>query len=1094
MSNDRVGVSQVGERQYWGRLVTAALVATSLLTVGCDPGGGEGSEEETVFGSLQGACKKKGAQNWGAGDIELATVRLEMEGAPAGGIEEVWLEVDQVAANHKALGWLELSEGPQVIALHGPGSAGDGGVDLGQWPVGKYKGVRLRLADSWVVVDGEIVPLKVPSGKTSGLKLKAKGPISVESCATTTLSFDWSDAGLTKKKKKKKWKNKSNNNKQVSYQLCASQKGTATIEEGTCEPEPESDPQLAAMDALAAASERPLELRFEAGIPVFAAFQVPVDPDVPADDPVLRALEFLETYQDLYRLESPKDQLVLSRLEVEEDGTEHVFFQQRQGNWEVMLTDIGVHMSDGSVWSTAGHWLADLPISTEPSVDAATAIEAGLQALLANSPTHMGQAKLAVYDPRLEGEQGDAARLAWRLYFRGFSGADQSATAWEVFVDATTAQVLRVFDLAETHDTADYKIETANNTDPGVCWDFSFDLTRWFDENGPVAAYPGGPSNFPGGDADGDSAFLASDTIWNYFHDAHGLHGWNGDSKELDAKVHVGTAWRNAAYRSWCDHLVFGDGIASPGIIAHEFRHAVDRYSADLRYQNQSGALDESYADISAAVIDDEDWFIGEDLGLGGCGALRDMADPPNCGDPDHMDDYFVTTGDNGGVHTNSSIHNKAAFLMSEGGLHNDVVVVGMGREKMSQVTYATHTTRLTSGSQFMDARVNSVEQARDFVRRGLHGFSDSDVCTVQNAFASVGLGAADQDCDGVFDSEDTDLDGDYVLDSTDNCVPLRNPRQDDADGDGIGDPCDDDIDGDAIPNGEDNCPLIANPGQEDVLTPNGIGDVCDDVDADGRPDAFDNCLTIINSSQSDIDGDGAGDACDGDIDNDGFINSEDLCPLVPTIFQSDTDGDGVGTFCDNCPGAANAEQSDLDDDGIGDACDSDGDGDGLPNEEDNCPQAFNPDQIDLDNNGQGTACDSGEATMLGGNLADTLVGLLDVFDPNAALQIPISPCLADGCPNWLGGAVTDVMVTTMMPVRVRVVDDRGFVVGSAVNFDNNGIFDSMVDFGVAPDFHYSAAGAATFSGDSYFLEIGPFDQFQPGTQLPIEISIFTEL
>ena len=82
-----------------------------------------------------------------------------------------------------------------------------------------------------------------------------------------------------------------------------------------------------------------------------------------------------------------------------------------------------------------------------------------------------------------------------------------------------------------------------------------------------------------------------------------------------------------------------------------------------------------------------------------------------------------------------------------------------------------------------------------------------------------------------------SDVDGDGLLDCTDNCVGVANPEQLDSDGDGVGDAC-------------DGCPAMADPSQADT-------------DGDGVPDACDDCPTVENSDQRDVDHDGVGDACD---------------------------------------------------------------------------------------------------------------------------------------------------------------------------------------------------------------------------------------
>ncbi|RYB92790.1 M4 family peptidase [Nocardioides glacieisoli] len=153
--------------------------------------------------------------------------------------------------------------------------------------------------------------------------------------------------------------------------------------------------------------------------------------------------------------------------------------------------------------------------------------------------------------------------------------------------------------------------------------------------------------------------------------------------------VHYGSRYNNAFWDG--TQLVFGDGdgrvferFTKPvDVLAHEFSHAVVEYTAGLVYQGQSGALNESVCDVFASclkqrLLDQDaaagDWLIGEGIFMPSitARALRDMAAPgtayddPEVGaDPQvgHMDDYIETSDDNGGVHLNSGIPNKAFQL-----------------------------------------------------------------------------------------------------------------------------------------------------------------------------------------------------------------------------------------------------------------------------------------------------------------------------------------------------------------------------------------------------------------------------------------------
>ena len=153
--------------------------------------------------------------------------------------------------------------------------------------------------------------------------------------------------------------------------------------------------------------------------------------------------------------------------------------------------------------------------------------------------------------------------------------------------------------------------------------------------------------------------------------------------------VHYGSDYNNAFWDG--TQLVFGDGdgkvferFTKPvDVLAHEFSHAVVEHTAGLVYRGQSGALNESVADVFASCLKqrllgqdagDGDWLIGEGIFTPRirARALRDMAAPgtayddPELGtDPQvgHMDDYVETTADNGGVHLHSGIPNKAFQL-----------------------------------------------------------------------------------------------------------------------------------------------------------------------------------------------------------------------------------------------------------------------------------------------------------------------------------------------------------------------------------------------------------------------------------------------
>jgi bacillolysin len=141
-------------------------------------------------------------------------------------------------------------------------------------------------------------------------------------------------------------------------------------------------------------------------------------------------------------------------------------------------------------------------------------------------------------------------------------------------------------------------------------------------------------------------------------------------------------SWTNAIW--WDDRMWYGQRTAPDGrmrslsvsleLVGHELTHGIIERTSDLIYKGASGALNESFSDIIGVIVanwygagpdavDRWSWTFGAELGSD-WKPLRDLQDPKRTGDPDHMRDYLKTREDDGGVHTNSNIHNKAAYLL----------------------------------------------------------------------------------------------------------------------------------------------------------------------------------------------------------------------------------------------------------------------------------------------------------------------------------------------------------------------------------------------------------------------------------------------
>jgi thermolysin len=579
------------------------------------------------------------------------------------------------------------------------------------------------------------------------------------------------------------------------------------------------------LDKLRAQSEQPPGIHLEAGIPRFVSVQVRTPKDAP-DDPVVRALDFLERYRDFYRIADPRAQLYLERSVTNETG-QHIFLGQHHDDIPVFGAQLAVHLSNDAVIATNGNYLTDIPNFLPPAVDEKRAETIALKDMGANTE-RIGQPKLVYFDRRLfmtpveiaSSELDGDTHQAWRLTVVH----NREGHGYSYFIDAQTGAVLFRLNLSPSHAAQkDFHILTANGEGGSLFCGHS-NPTDWFDENGVLSgAMP---------KREGYNAFGFTHQVYDFFFDNFHQHSWDDNEHTIRLALNYGGLAGNAMFVSWCHHFIFGKNMATLDVVAHEITHGITAMSAGLIYSNQSGALDESYSDVFAAMIDTANWTIGEGTARG---ALRSMSNPPACllgscptppparGDPDHIsklctstNDFCRWAADDGGVHTNSGIPNKVAFLIAAGGTHNGITVSGIGRTKTAELYFVVLTSFLAYNADFNGAQWATVYVAQAAGRGStvfgtINGFTAADACVVVNAFASVGLGLADVDCDGVSDVTDPliDQDGDTIGDSVDNCPRVSNPDQADSDGNKIGDACDLDADNDGLSNAIDN-PIVA--------------------------------------------------------------------------------------------------------------------------------------------------------------------------------------------------------------------------------------------------------------------------------------------
>ncbi|MCO4257295.1 M4 family metallopeptidase [Pseudarthrobacter cellobiosi] len=257
----------------------------------------------------------------------------------------------------------------------------------------------------------------------------------------------------------------------------------------------------------------------------------------------------------------------------------------------------------------------------------------------------------------------------------------------------------------------------------------------------------------PTGDVAADEAYDGLGHTFRLYAEAFGRDSIDGNGLPLEASVHFGDHYDNAF---WDGHqMVFGDGdgevfdrfTKSLSVIGHELAHGVTQYSAGLAYRNQAGALNESMSDVFGALVEqfakrqsatEASWLIGEGLFTDQVqgSALRSMKAPGTAYDddvlgkdpqPESMDSFVHTTADNGGVHINSGIPNRAFCLVA-------LALAGNAWEAPARIWYAT----LTNGSLGPDATFRVFARATAASARDFFGSGSGEHDAVRSAWETV--------------------------------------------------------------------------------------------------------------------------------------------------------------------------------------------------------------------------------------------------------------------------------------------------------------------------------------------------------------------
>jgi bacillolysin len=321
---------------------------------------------------------------------------------------------------------------------------------------------------------------------------------------------------------------------------------------------------------------------------------------------------------------------------------------------------------------------------------------------------------------------------------------------WQIFVDAKNGNIVEAYnavaDAAETGTGTGVTggSKTLNTYSSGGTY-YLYDVTKPM--NGVIETFTANNrSSLPGSrSADSNNAWTATNQradvdahyyagkVYDYYKNTHNRNSFDNNGATIRSTVHYGSRYNNAFWNG--SQMVYGDGDGSQftslsgalDVVAHEITHAVTERTANLQYQYQSGALNESFSDVFGYFLDPSDFLMGEDVYTPGRSgdALRSMSNPTLYGQPEHMNQYVNTSSDNGGVHINSGIPNKAAYY----------TISSIGKAQAEKIYYRALTVYLTPTSNFSYARAALLQSAAD-----LYGSGSSAYNAVRSAWDNVGV------------------------------------------------------------------------------------------------------------------------------------------------------------------------------------------------------------------------------------------------------------------------------------------------------------------------------------------------------------------
>lgn len=434
---------------------------------------------------------------------------------------------------------------------------------------------------------------------------------------------------------------------------------------------------------------------------------------------------FLNQYKSIYNLTSISNSLEFIEVKTDNYGLKNLTLKQRHKGVPVFDAELRFHFnSEDKLTAINGNFIPFIKIDSTPSLSNFDANSIALETIENQNINHSGKEliifsnKLFVFQKGLIQGYNSGNFLVYEVEVRNEFDVREF-----LYIDAYTGSLVEQF------------TGMAHSIDR-ILYEGNSSTTIWTEGD----AFPGALDQWQQNEVE------TSGHMYNFFNNAFGYVSYDGADAQMrtinnDPGISCPNANWNGSTANYCT------GTATDDIVGHEWGHAYTQFTSGLIYAWQSGAMNESYSDIWGETIDllngyeddgedlslrtgcdsSDRWQQGEDATAFG-GSIRDMWDPTCKGDPGKVTDneYWCSTGDNGGVHINSGIPNHAYALLVDGGTYNGQTISAIGFTKAAHIFWRAQSVYLTATSNFSSLADALEASCVDLFGVNLEGLSTS--------------------------------------------------------------------------------------------------------------------------------------------------------------------------------------------------------------------------------------------------------------------------------------------------------------------------------------------------------------------------------